>query len=80
MLLLDVNLPGEGSSVLLQRLEASGRGLPVVLTSGYAEDDVPEEIRGHRQVVGYLQKPYTVDALATALDDVVERGHDTESA
>jgi PAS domain S-box-containing protein len=79
VLLLDVNLPGEGSSVLLDRLQASGRGLPVVLTSGYAEDDVPEQIREHRQVVGYLQKPYTVDALATALDGVVERARVGES-
>lgn len=78
-LLLDVNLPGEGSTMLLEQLEAEGQGLPVVLTSGYAEDDVPDAVRGHQSVVGYLQKPYTVDALAEALESVVGEARSTAS-
>jgi hypothetical protein len=47
----------------------------VVLTSGYAEEDVPTELRRDPQVVGYLGKPYPLELLvqmmrkATGSDD-----------
>lgn len=67
-LLLDVNLAGGGSAAeLLERMADAAIDVPVVLTSGYSADDVPEDISGARQVVGYVGKPYTVSAVADEL-------------
>ena len=44
-------------------LELLARGIPLVLTSGYGEADLPEGLRR----VPTVGKPYAVDALRTAL-------------
>lgn len=68
VLLVDVHLAGESAGMLLAGLQQRGQRLPVVLTSGYAEEDLAPELRVHPLVRGYLAKPYAVERLVTLLN------------
>lgn len=68
LMLLDVNLAGMTALELLQRLDAAGIDLPVLLSSGYSAEDVPPELREHPRVRGFLAKPYPVDRLIAAIE------------
>jgi two-component system cell cycle sensor histidine kinase/response regulator CckA len=63
VVLLDVNFPEGSALAMLEQMDQCGDRQPVILTSGYAEDDVPDELMSHANVVGYLAKPYSVDRL-----------------
>jgi DNA-binding NtrC family response regulator len=71
MLLLDVNLQGLGAREILARMLDHGLKHAVILTSGYAEEDVPRELMDHPLVRSYLAKPYTVDQLIDAVERVL---------
>jgi DNA-binding response OmpR family regulator len=55
---LDLNLDGEMSYPIADRLEAAG--IPYVIATGYAADALPERFRGKPR----LEKPYRAEALA----------------
>ncbi len=78
--LLDVNLPGENTADILSRFRALAPRLPVLLSSGYPVEDLPADIAHAPNVVGYLDKPYTVDRLVTVLDAVLARAKEWGSA
>ena len=59
--LVDVRIRGEKSFAICEIL--SRRGVPFVLTSGYADWAVPEEWQSRPQ----LPKPYKIDDLEEAL-------------
>jgi two-component system, cell cycle sensor histidine kinase and response regulator CckA len=63
VVLLDVNLPDGSASAVLDQMRARGYAQPVILTSGYAAEDVPRELMTDARVAGYLAKPYSVDRL-----------------
>jgi DNA-binding response OmpR family regulator len=58
---LDVNLDGELSFPIADRLEAAG--IPYVIATGYAADALPERFRGKPR----LEKPYRAEALAAMM-------------
>jgi CheY-like chemotaxis protein len=58
---LDINLRGEMGYPVADRLAA--RGIPFILTTGYARDRLPEAYRGYP----YLLKPYHRSAMRDAL-------------
>lgn len=67
--ILDVNINGEMSFPLAERLK--GRGIPVVFASGYEmRDRAPPEVEGART----LTKPYTSAALNDALCAALRAG------
>jgi DNA-binding response OmpR family regulator len=70
-IVLDVNLPGESSYELLEYLQEMGHSARVLLTSGLAEDDVPELLLRHPAVAGYIGKPYSVDSVAERLHELL---------
>jgi CheY-like chemotaxis protein len=72
VMLLDVNL-AQGSTALQVLRNLSGfAGAPrVVLTSGLAEEDVDDALRGHPLVAGYVSKPYAVDDLVHRLEEAL---------
>jgi CheY-like chemotaxis protein len=71
MLLLDVNLTGLSAAHVLRALDERGLDVPVVLTSGYAEEDLDPLLLSHPLVRGYLAKPYTMGRLIQAVQDAV---------
>ena len=59
--LLDVHIRGERVFPLCELLDA--KGIPFVLTSGYADWHMPEKWHGRPRI----QKPYTIDQVEEAL-------------
>ena len=60
--LMDVHIRGERVFPLCEQL--AQRNVPFVLTSGYADWQMPEEWRDRPR----LQKPYTIDQVREALE------------
>ncbi len=67
---LDLTMPGLSGYELLWTIREMGVSSPVVLTSGYAEEEVLEKLH-ETSGVSFLQKPYTHDALLEAIDEAV---------
>jgi DNA-binding NtrC family response regulator len=67
----DIMMPGRMNGVDLAH-EAQRRrpGLPVLLTSGYADAAIRE---AGREGIRVLRKPYDIDTLAETLGEVLER-------
>jgi len=66
----DVVMPGISGAELVGQLRARWPDLPVLYLSGYTGDEVKGELQaGSRQA--FLQKPFSQDALAAALDEVL---------
>lgn len=55
--ILDVNLRGETSFPIADRLEAAG--IPYVITTGYSEESLPERFRSKPR----LEKPFLTEAV-----------------
>ena len=62
--LLDMNIHGEMVFPVAQLLQA--RGLPFIFATGYVEGVAPDEFRDRP----LLRKPFTVEALSAAIDEV----------
>jgi PAS domain S-box-containing protein len=63
LVLLDMTMPGMTCEQTLEAIHASAPQVPVILSSGYSETEALERFRGYA-LAGFLQKPYTADALA----------------
>ncbi|MCB9671080.1 MAG: response regulator [Alphaproteobacteria bacterium] len=64
---LDMTMPGMSGLETMTALRAIQPTLPIVLVSGYSEDEVPALDSGV-----FLQKPYTLKQLTRALDEVLD--------
>ncbi|MES3032506.1 MAG: PAS domain S-box protein [Gemmatimonadota bacterium] len=71
VVITDVRMPELGGPELMAQLHAESPMLPVVFVSGYSE--APPSIEG-RAFEAFVQKPFTADALLTAVLDVVRAG------
>lgn len=71
--LLDIKLPDMSGIELFDEIHEIHPSLPVIICSGYSIDGPAREIleAGAR---GFLQKPYSLNALQTALQDILEPG------
>lgn len=67
VLLLDLNLRGTTAAEVVRDVDSRGLDIRVILTSGYASEDVPEELMRQPLVAGYLPKPYPVDGLVASV-------------
>lgn len=77
VLLLDVNLAaGVSAHEILQTMKAEGLSSPVILTSGFAPEDLPDSLRRHDCVASYLPKPYTVTELVSAIKRALQGATD----
>jgi CheY-like chemotaxis protein len=69
--LLDVSMPRMGGSEALQRIRENRPDLPVILMSGYTEQEVASKlINGNQGATGFLQKPFLPEDLASLLRHV----------
>ena len=72
--MLDVNLNRELVYPVAAWLQ--GAGIPFLFATGYGGAMVPEEVAAHP----LLHKPFTVETLAAALGDTLERARAARSA
>jgi len=61
--LLDLTMPVMNGQEALERIQQIRPGVPVILSSGYSEDEALRRFQGY-SLAGFLQKPYTASALA----------------
>jgi signal transduction histidine kinase/CheY-like chemotaxis protein len=66
--LLDLTMPGMNGHEVLKRLQTIRPDVRVVLSSGFDESEVVQQFSG-KGLAGFLQKPYTVDALINRIAD-----------
>jgi CheY-like chemotaxis protein len=64
--LVDIHIRGERVFPICEMLDA--RRIPFVLTSGYADWQMPEKWEGRPR----LQKPYTIDQVEKALEALLD--------
>jgi two-component system, cell cycle sensor histidine kinase and response regulator CckA len=69
----DVVMPGMSGRELVGRLRLRRPDLPVLFLSGYTGDELGEEVRGQPHQA-FLQKPFSPDALAAALEELLAEG------
>jgi CheY-like chemotaxis protein len=68
VLLLDVSLPvGATAHDVLRELDLRKSPIRVILTSGFAAEDIPPAVRSHPIVAAYVAKPYKADDLVTTI-------------
>lgn len=63
--ILDLNMPGMDGWECLDRIRMTHQELPVLICSGYDPDEQQSNLS--REGVSFLQKPFTLDKLRTAL-------------
>ena len=62
LVLLDLSMPGIGGKETFRRLKALKPDLKIVLSSGYNQSEVTEDL-SHLGLTGFIQKPYRYDKL-----------------
>ncbi len=72
---LDLTMPGVDGREVLKFMAIKSWDVPVVLSSGYTEDAVREEVRGHR-VAGFVRKPYSPNELLQKVQRAVQSAPD----
>jgi CheY-like chemotaxis protein len=73
LLMTDVVMPGPGGRAVAERLLEGYPALKVLYVSGYADDAVVRH-GVQREVMNFLQKPFTPTALAHIVREVLDRG------
>jgi len=78
LVVADLSMPRLGGVALLQRLRELGNPVPLLLISGYAEEEVLTTLARHAPTA-FLQKPFDIDQLLNAvsalLSDVPAGAH-----
>ncbi|WP_051938006.1 hybrid sensor histidine kinase/response regulator [Ghiorsea bivora] len=70
-ILLDMTMPDMDGSTVFRELKIIQPDVTVILSSGYNEQDATNRFAG-KGLAGFLQKPYTPDALYKKLSDVLK--------
>ncbi len=69
LVMLDMTMPGMDGEETFRHIRKISPELPVVVFSGYSREDLRRRFRGHGGVT-FLQKPFTIDTLKAALNEV----------
>lgn len=76
--LLDVAMPHMDGMEVLQALRKVQKDLPVLLSSGYDENEITRQLAGMRHT-GFIQKPYPISTLQCAIQSLLEPDADSGS-
>ncbi len=76
MIILDLIMPGLGGAETFERLQRIDPGVKVLISSGYQEDETVQKLIA-RGVLGFIQKPYNMEKLTSAVRRVLD--HDQTS-
>jgi CheY-like chemotaxis protein len=71
VVILDVNLPGEDTLAVARKLTEQ-HPVAIVLSSGFAEEDVEAELTSLPGVRAFLPKPYGIEVLSSTIRRVIE--------
>jgi two-component system cell cycle sensor histidine kinase/response regulator CckA len=63
LVVLDLSMPGMSGKQVMQQMRASGVKVPILICSGYSEEEVHREFSG-LDIAGVLPKPFTSRQLA----------------
>ena len=69
--ILDLSMPGMSGEQVLQELHRIRPSTPVILTSGYSEQEATNGI-APTELAGFIKKPYRLDLLAKKIRTVLE--------
>ena len=73
LVVLDLTMPGLSGQETLERLLVMQPGLPMILTSGYAQEDISKRLTLRQ--TSFLQKPFTpADLLSVVAGALQQRG------
>ncbi len=72
LVLLDMTMPGLSSEETFRELKSTRPDLPVIVSSGFSEQEAMRRFGG-MGVAGYIQKPYTTQALMDKITAVLNR-------
>ncbi len=71
VVILDLTMPGLSGEQVIREIRELRAEVPVILSSGYAEEDAVRRVAGV-ELVGFMQKPYRPAALVEKLRALVE--------
>lgn len=69
--MVDLMMPGGGGGEVVRTLRAEGHAVPVVVSSGYSEDAVGQELRSDPKLA-FLEKPFDFQTFVRTLKTVIE--------
>ncbi|MFN8391481.1 MAG: response regulator [Bdellovibrionota bacterium] len=70
LVLLDLTMPGLDGIQTLKLLTEIGDDVPVLVTSGYSEQEVSSRFAGMHNLAGFIQKPFNSPALKAKLQAI----------
>ena len=70
VVVLDLTMPKIGGDEVFRRIRASRPQTPVILCSGYTEDDVSRQFKG-LGLAGFIEKPFTPSELVKKISAVL---------
>jgi len=70
-ILLDLTMPHMDGAATFRELRRLGAGIPVILVSGYNEQDVVNRFAG-KGLAGFLQKPFEYSMLARKVQEAID--------
>lgn len=70
-ILLDLTMPNMDGAKTLQAIREKNKRIPVILSSGYSEEEATSRLRKH-QIAAFLQKPYKASTLVRLLQRVLQ--------
>ncbi len=72
LVLLDLTMPVMTGEEAIPLLKAARPGIPIILSSGFSQEELSRRF-GSAGLAGFLQKPYSVEALASKVSRVLQR-------
>ncbi|MBK8976436.1 MAG: response regulator [Planctomycetes bacterium] len=76
----DLDMPVLGGDEILERVRQDRTGPPVVVISGYIDDDEEGALLAHPLVERVLRKPFDLPGFASLADSLARRGRVDRSA